>query len=306
MWQAVIVGLIVLAAATYAAWALLPAALRLRLARHLAATARRVRRTRVAGEVRGRDRGQRAAARSAAAATAARCRRPRPRPRVATKPEHRAPRPSHCGRPSQVSVNTCSPDPPSWGQIRTRAAVAARCVPRGNCHPARRSNKGASTMFRARDLRLIVPVLGLSALLLTLALPASAQEAAAGHVRGTGRRAAEDPELEVPRLPRRRRDEGRRRQFAGGPRSRIQGRRAQARRVRRVPRQPRSRPSIRATSSARCPSTSAWTATRTRSRRSRPACTPRSRAASRRPARAATAASTRPCAATTPPRRCRT
>jgi len=41
MWQAIIVGLIVLAAATYAAWALLPAALRLRLARHLAATARR-------------------------------------------------------------------------------------------------------------------------------------------------------------------------------------------------------------------------------------------------------------------------
>ena len=41
MWQAVIVGLIVLAATTYAAWALLPAALRLRLARHLAATARR-------------------------------------------------------------------------------------------------------------------------------------------------------------------------------------------------------------------------------------------------------------------------
>ena len=37
MWQAVIVGLIVLAATTYAAWALLPAALRLRLARHLAA-----------------------------------------------------------------------------------------------------------------------------------------------------------------------------------------------------------------------------------------------------------------------------
>ena len=41
MWQAVVVGLIVLAAATYAAWALLPAALRLRLARHLAAMARR-------------------------------------------------------------------------------------------------------------------------------------------------------------------------------------------------------------------------------------------------------------------------
>ena len=41
MWQAIIVGLIVLAAAIYVAWALLPAALRLRLARHLAATARR-------------------------------------------------------------------------------------------------------------------------------------------------------------------------------------------------------------------------------------------------------------------------
>ena len=41
MWQAVVVGLIVLAAATYAAWALLPATLRLRLARHLAAMARR-------------------------------------------------------------------------------------------------------------------------------------------------------------------------------------------------------------------------------------------------------------------------
>jgi hypothetical protein len=41
MWQAVVVGLIVLAAAIYVAWALLPAALRLRLARHLAAMARR-------------------------------------------------------------------------------------------------------------------------------------------------------------------------------------------------------------------------------------------------------------------------
>lgn len=41
MWQAVIVGLIVLAAASYAAWALLPAGLRLRLARHLAAVIRR-------------------------------------------------------------------------------------------------------------------------------------------------------------------------------------------------------------------------------------------------------------------------
>jgi len=41
MWQVVIVGLIVLAAATYAAWALLPAALRLGVARRLAAMARR-------------------------------------------------------------------------------------------------------------------------------------------------------------------------------------------------------------------------------------------------------------------------
>jgi hypothetical protein len=41
MWQAVIVGLVVLAATTYAAWALLPAALRLGLARHLAAATRR-------------------------------------------------------------------------------------------------------------------------------------------------------------------------------------------------------------------------------------------------------------------------
>ena len=62
MWQAVIVGLIVLAAATYAAWALLPAALRLRLARHLAATARRVGGPAWLVTVRGRDRGQRAAA----------------------------------------------------------------------------------------------------------------------------------------------------------------------------------------------------------------------------------------------------
>jgi hypothetical protein len=41
MWQAVVVGLIVLAATIYAAWALLPASLRLRLAQSLAATARR-------------------------------------------------------------------------------------------------------------------------------------------------------------------------------------------------------------------------------------------------------------------------
>ena len=42
MWQAVVVGLIVLAAVLYVAWALLPAGLRLQLARHLA---KRVRRT---------------------------------------------------------------------------------------------------------------------------------------------------------------------------------------------------------------------------------------------------------------------
>jgi hypothetical protein len=41
MWQAIVVGLIVLAAATYAAWALLPAGLRLRLARRMSAVARR-------------------------------------------------------------------------------------------------------------------------------------------------------------------------------------------------------------------------------------------------------------------------
>jgi hypothetical protein len=41
MWQAIIVGLIVLAAASYAAWVLLPAALRLRLAQRLAAWLRR-------------------------------------------------------------------------------------------------------------------------------------------------------------------------------------------------------------------------------------------------------------------------
>jgi hypothetical protein len=41
MGQAIVVGLVVLAAATYAAWALLPAGLRLRLARRLAAMVRR-------------------------------------------------------------------------------------------------------------------------------------------------------------------------------------------------------------------------------------------------------------------------
>jgi hypothetical protein len=41
MWQAVAVGLIVLAASSYVAWALLPAGLRLRLARRIAAMTRR-------------------------------------------------------------------------------------------------------------------------------------------------------------------------------------------------------------------------------------------------------------------------
>ena len=41
MWQTIVVGLIVLSAALYAAWVLLPAALRLRLAQSLAAAARR-------------------------------------------------------------------------------------------------------------------------------------------------------------------------------------------------------------------------------------------------------------------------
>ena len=41
MGQAIVVGLIVLAAAIYVAWALLPAGLRLRLARRLAALAQR-------------------------------------------------------------------------------------------------------------------------------------------------------------------------------------------------------------------------------------------------------------------------
>lgn len=41
MWQAVVVGLIVLVATAYAAWALLPAALRLRLAQGCAAWAAR-------------------------------------------------------------------------------------------------------------------------------------------------------------------------------------------------------------------------------------------------------------------------
>ena len=48
-------------------------------------------------------------------------------------------------------------------------------------------------MFRARDLRLIVPVLGLSALLLTLALPASAQEAAPA--------TSAAPAEELPKIP---------------------------------------------------------------------------------------------------------
>lgn len=41
MWQKIVVGLIVLAAATYAIWALLPAQSRLRLAQRLAAAAQR-------------------------------------------------------------------------------------------------------------------------------------------------------------------------------------------------------------------------------------------------------------------------
>lgn len=41
MWQVIVTGLIVLAAVVYAAWALMPAALRLRLAERLAATAQR-------------------------------------------------------------------------------------------------------------------------------------------------------------------------------------------------------------------------------------------------------------------------
>jgi len=41
MWQTVVAGLIVLAAAAYALWALMPRALRLRLAQRLAASARR-------------------------------------------------------------------------------------------------------------------------------------------------------------------------------------------------------------------------------------------------------------------------
>ena len=48
-------------------------------------------------------------------------------------------------------------------------------------------------MFRARDLRLIVPVLGLSALVLTLALPAAAQEAAPA--------ASAAPAEELPKIP---------------------------------------------------------------------------------------------------------
>jgi hypothetical protein len=41
MWQAIVVGLIVTVAVLYAGWAMLPAQLRLRLAQHLAAWARR-------------------------------------------------------------------------------------------------------------------------------------------------------------------------------------------------------------------------------------------------------------------------
>jgi len=48
-------------------------------------------------------------------------------------------------------------------------------------------------MFRARDLRFIVPVLGLSALLLNIALPAAAQEAAPA--------ASTAPAAELPKVP---------------------------------------------------------------------------------------------------------
>jgi len=41
MWQSIVTGLIVVAAVVYAAWALMPAALRLRLAQRLAAAAGR-------------------------------------------------------------------------------------------------------------------------------------------------------------------------------------------------------------------------------------------------------------------------
>jgi hypothetical protein len=41
MWQAILAGLIVLSAVVYAAWALMPAAVRFRLAQRLAAAARR-------------------------------------------------------------------------------------------------------------------------------------------------------------------------------------------------------------------------------------------------------------------------
>jgi hypothetical protein len=46
MWQTVVAGLIVLAAAVYAMWALMPAVLRLRLTERLAASARRAGRPR--------------------------------------------------------------------------------------------------------------------------------------------------------------------------------------------------------------------------------------------------------------------
>lgn len=41
MWQSMVAGLIVLAAAVYAVWALMPAVLRLRLAQRLSASVRR-------------------------------------------------------------------------------------------------------------------------------------------------------------------------------------------------------------------------------------------------------------------------
>lgn len=47
MWQSVVAGLIVLTAAVYAVWALIPATLRLRLAQRLAASVQRAGRPRL-------------------------------------------------------------------------------------------------------------------------------------------------------------------------------------------------------------------------------------------------------------------
>ena len=60
-------------------------------------------------------------------------------------------------------------------------------------------------MFRARDLRFIVPILGFSAFLLTLARHGSGRGRGGRASGGTGRSAGsgcpEDPELEVSRVP---------------------------------------------------------------------------------------------------------